>query len=175
MQGLIDAKIDHSELEQALAAAQHTYNQALARQRLLEKQIDGLDPQDSHYDRMFESLQRRLYDTFDEIDAADALVQDISAKRESVEREQLSRDNVYNYLLLFGEIYDKMTDFEKQTFMRSMIESIEIYPEKQENGQQIKAIHFKFSVSYHGELTRDIFPPKESCVETVVLLSKVKQ
>lgn len=175
IQGLIDEKIDHSELEQAVTAAQRNYNQVLARQHSLEMQIDALDPEDAQYDKMFESLQRRLYNTFDEIDAADALVQDTKAKLDNVEKEQLTRDSIYNYLLLFGEVYDKMSDYEKQTLMRSMIDSIEIYPEKQENGQQIKAIHFKFPVSYHGELTRDIFPPKESCVETVVLLSNVKQ
>ena len=87
----------------------------------------------------------------------------------------LTRDSVYEYLLIFDRIYDKMSDREKKDFMQSFIKSIEIFPEKQPNGQQVKTIHFRFPVLCGNIVTGKISPPLNKHVETVAFLSKAQK
>ena len=56
--------------------------------------------------------------------------------------------------------------------MNSFIERIEIYPERQPNGQILKHIEFNFPVFYQGVETSGISWDLNGTVETVVLLSK---
>ena len=56
--------------------------------------------------------------------------------------------------------------------MGTFVESIELYPERLENGTFLKHIHFRFPVYYNGTVIDDISWENESTVETVVLLSK---
>lgn len=68
-------------------------------------------------------------------------------------------------------MYYKMTDLEKKEFMKDFINSIELYPEKMDNGSIVKQINFKFGVYYEGQETMDIRLLNEKTVETVVCLS----
>lgn len=68
-------------------------------------------------------------------------------------------------------MYYKMTDLEKKEFMKDFINSIELYPEKMDNGSIVKQINFKFGVYYEGQETMDIRLLNENTVETVALLS----
>lgn len=65
-----------------------------------------------------------------------------------------------------------MSDREKKDFMQSFIKSIEIFPEKQPNGQQVKTIHFRFPVLCGNIVTGKISPPLNKHVETVAVLSR---
>ena len=58
--------------------------------------------------------------------------------------------------------------------MRDFIESVEIYPEKLDNGRICKQINFNFPVYYDGEVGREIRLLNENTVETVVSLSRIK-
>ena len=75
-------------------------------------------------------------------------------------------------LMYFDKLYDKLSDAEKKEFMGTFVESIELYPERLENGKFLKHIHFRFPVYYNGTVIDDISWKNESTVETVVLLSK---
>jgi len=75
-------------------------------------------------------------------------------------------------LMYFDKLYDKLSDAEKKKFMGTFVESIELYPERLENGKFLKHIHFRFPVYYNGTVIDDISWENESTVETVVLLSK---
>ena len=75
-------------------------------------------------------------------------------------------------LMYFDKLYDKLSDAEKREFMGTFVESIELYPERLENGKFLKHIHFRFPVYYNGTVIDDISWENESTVETVVLLSK---
>ena len=64
--------------------------------------------------------------------------------------------------------------------MRDFIESVEIYPEKMDNGRMLKQINFNFPVYYDGEVSREINLPEirllnENTVENVVLMSRVEK
>ena len=75
-------------------------------------------------------------------------------------------------LMYFDKLYDKLSDAEKKEFMGTFVESIELYPERLENGKFLKHIHFRFPVYYNGTVIDDISWENESTVETVVLLYK---
>lgn len=64
----------------------------------------------------------------------------------------LTKEDIYRTLNTFSEIYDQMTDFEKKTFLRSFVKSVDIYPDKsRKHGCYVKSIDFLFPVSYHGK------------------------
>ena len=90
---------------------------------------------------------------------------------ESIRREKISADNVYNYLILFHDAYDQLPDIWKKKFFQSFIQEIQLYPEQQENGQVLKSMKFKFPVFYNGQTIEEIRWDKENTVETVCLLT----
>ena len=80
----------------------------------------------------------------------------------------------------FDKLYYRLTDLEKKEFLRDFIESVEIYPEKMDNGRMLKQINFNFPVYYDGEVSREINLPEirllnENTVENVVLMSRVEK
>ena len=56
--------------------------------------------------------------------------------------------------------------------MSRFIESVEIYPERQPNGQILKHIEFAFPVYYKGNEMTGMSWDSEGTVETVVLIKK---
>ena len=81
-------------------------------------------------------------------------------------------DRIYNFLIAFDKLYDKLSDAEKKEFMGTFVESIELYPERLENGKFLKHIHFRSPVYYNGTVIDDISWENGSTVETVDLLFK---
>ena len=59
--------------------------------------------------------------------------------------EAVKANNVYQFLLDFDTLYERMMDLEKKQFMRTFIESIELYPEKKDNGRIISKIELRFA------------------------------
>lgn len=173
IKGLIGKQVDLRELQGELAAYRKQLHQAIATQRKLEQQLDALNPEDNLYEHRYESLDRRLTEIFLRRDELEQEITAVETHIKNVEQERLTRDSVYEYLLIFDQIYDKMSDREKKDFMQSFIRSIEIFPEKQPNGQQIKTIHFRFPVLCGNMVTDKISPPLNKHVETVCLLERV--
>ena len=135
--------------------------------------MNALDIEDQLFERKYESMDRRLTEVFIRQEELEQNISAVRSRIQNVEQEKLSRDSVYKYLLTFNRLYDRMTDREKKDFMQSFIKSIEIFPEKQPNGQQIKTIHFRFPVAYGQTLTDEISLPIENHVETVLLLQRL--
>ena len=173
MAELVGEQIDTSEIEKELDTATKAHRQALGLQRKLESELDRLDVMDKHYDRKYESLSRRLEEAFDVEEETERKMADCEARIESINKQGLSKESIYESLKLFDKLYDKMTDLEKKRFVHTFIESIELYPDKQrKNGSPIKKVHFKFPVAYNGETVYDFSPPKSNNEETVVLMSR---
>lgn len=172
LKDLIGTSVDSDELQIALNTAKKDLRQATQTQYKIENQLDALDVENAHYDRLYESLNRRLENLFSKIDEITIRMQQIQARMEQVRQQQLTRDSVYEYLLQFHKVYNLMTDFEKKTFLSSFIDSIELYPEKQSDNNWIKSIHFHFPVYYQDHLTKKISPRSKTTDETVALLTK---
>ena len=171
---LAGSRIDTREIERELDTALKAQRQASGLQRKLESELDNLDVTDTHYDRKYESLNRRLDDAFDAAEEADRKISDCKARLEAVKREGLSRESIYESLRLFDKLYDKMSDLDKKRFAKSFISSIDLYPDKKRKGGcPIKTVHFAFPVSYNGETVYDVSPPDFNNDETIVLLQKL--
>lgn len=134
--------------------------------------MDNLDVTDSMYEKKYDDLQKRFYDKYDEMALTENHMDEIQSRLAHIRRKQLSGDRIYNFLIAFDKLYDKLSDAEKKEFMGTFVESIELYPERLENGKFLKHIHFRFPVYYNGTVIDDISWENESTVETVVLLSK---
>lgn len=53
---------------------------------------------------------------------------------QNIRQEKISGDNIYQLLLAFYEVYGSATEVEQKGFMRAFIERIDLYPEKQKDG-----------------------------------------
>lgn len=161
----ISKSIDTSELEKELDAQQKQLRQQLGTRDKLSDQIDRLEFDDPHYDRKYEDLQLRQNKIYDSISETEAKITDVQARLENVQRDKISADNVYQFLLCFDQLYDQFTDAEKKVLMNSFVERVEIYPERQPNGQILKHIEFTFPVFYNGVETNSISWDSNGTVE----------
>ncbi len=174
MTGLIAKQVDTDTAEKELKAAIKAHKQALGLQRKIEDELDTLDVSDRHYDRRYESLNRRLEEAFDAMEEAEQKVADSEARLESIKKQKLTRDSVYESLKIFDKLYNKTNDYEKKKFVNSFIRSIELHPDNtRKNGNPVKVIHFRFPVAYNGESVYDVYQPQKKTDESCVLLEHV--
>ena len=159
----IAARVDTSELEQELDGLKKKMRQLEVSKDKIAIQMDNLDVTDSMYEKKY-----------DEMALTENHMDEIQSRLAHIRRKQLSGDRIYNFLIAFDKLYDKLSDAEKKEFMGTFVESIELYPERLENGKFLKHIHFRFPVYYNGTVIDDISWENESTVETVVLLSHKK-
>ena len=160
-----------NELEKELEVQQKLLRQQTGTKDRLSEQIDNLDFDDPHYDRKFQDLQERQNRIYDLIAETEVKLANVQDRLENVRQQKVSADHVYQFLLYFDQLYDKFTDAEKKAFMSRFIESVEIYPERQQNGQILKHIEFAFPVYYKGNEMTGMSWDSEGTVETVVLMS----
>ena len=88
----------------------------------------------------------------------------------AIEAEKLTGDNIYKVLIYFDKLYSVMDDQEKRQLMESLLSEVQIYEERQPNGQWLKSIKFKLPI-----ITEDmsLSLDNDAHIETVVLMSKV--
>ena len=72
-------------------------------------------------------------------------------------------------LIYFEKLYGVMNEAERRQLIEALISEIQVYPERQANGQWLKSIKFKLPII---EEDMSISLDNEEQVETVVLLSK---
>ena len=161
--------IDTREADQSLEAAEKQLRQAIGVKDKLIAQLDNLDITDRAYDRKYNDLQERLENAYVKITELEDVVAQYQEEIESIRREKISADNVYNYLILFHDAYDQLPDIWKKKFFQSFIQEIQLYPEQQENGQVLKSMKFKFPVFYNGQTIEEIRWDKENTGDTVTL------
>ena len=171
MQEKINMKVDTTAIEQEIAAHEKLLRQSYSTKSRLMEEIDSLDPDDKHYIKRKADLDDRLYKMYDKIEDAENLLIAARAKKMSIEAEKLTGDNIYKVLIYFDKLYSVMNEQEKQQIMESLISEIQIYPERQPNGQWLKSIKFKLPII---EEDMNISLDNDSQVETVVLLSHKK-
>ena len=73
---------------------------------------------------------------------------------------------------LGDEVYGVATEFEQKEFMRAFIERIDLYPEKQKDGNWIRNIVFNFPVPVNGQEVTELPLESGTMLETIVLLQR---
>ena len=175
MQEKINMKVDTTVIDQEITALEKQLKQSYAVKRKTLEEIEALDPDGRHYKRLKADLDDRLYRMYDNIDDQEQSLIEARAKKQSIESEKVTGDNIYKILIYFDKFYSLMNEEERRKLMESLIEEIQIYEERQPNGQWLKSITFRLPI-----IEKDMIISvgdgldSEQHVETVVLMSRIK-
>ena len=95
--------------------------------------------------------------------------EDARAKKQAIEADKITGDNIYKVLICFEKLYNVMNPLERKKLMEHLISEIQIYPERQPNGQWLKFIKFKLPIIAEDmSLSLD----NDTHIECVIALSK---
>lgn len=148
----INAEIDTTALQQEITHLEKQLRQQYAVKDKLMEEIDQLDPDDRHYQHRKSDLDNRLYKMYDKIDDTEELLIEARAKKQAIEADKVTRENIVGILTNFQRLYDVMNDAEKHDLMETLITDIQVYPQRQPNGQWLKSIHFKLPIISEEEM-----------------------
>lgn len=152
MSELADEQLSVSEVQKEIEGIEEQLRNLHRTQRELEDRRNRINFKDKHWQRKLDSYETALDEIYDEMSRLEDTLEDKEKVLESIKRQGLSRESIYEGLRLFAKIYDTASDYDKKQFMQSFIKSIELYPEKsRREGCMIKTIHFSFPVSYEGQ------------------------
>ena len=168
----INMEVDTGTLDQEIANYEKQLRQLYHNKDSILSDIDSLDYEDKHYQRRKTDLENRLYKIYDKIEEAEELLVSAKAKRRSLLADKITGDNIYKALIFFDKLYDKMNEAEKREFLSQLVDNVQIYEERKENGQWLKSIEFKLPI-IEKEFTLSLDNNAQN--ETVVLLSKLRQ
>ena len=169
MQEKINMKVDTTAIEQEIANYEKQLRQSYSVKARLMEEIDSLDPDDKHYIKRKADLDDRLYKMYDKIEDTENLLIAARAKKMAIEAEKMTGDNIYKVLIYFEKLYAVMNEQEKRQLMETLISEIQIYSERQTNGQWLKSIKFKLPII---EEDMNISLDNDTRIETVCLLSR---
>jgi len=123
----IGQSIDTQELDREHTGLQERLKQVIGAKNKLANQMDNLSVSDKHYDKKYEDMQVHLDKLYDEIEEIETSTRAVETRLYNIKQEKISSDNVYQFLLFFDKLYDRFTDMEKKTFMKSFFEEVNIY------------------------------------------------
>lgn len=146
MQEKINSKVDTTIIDAELADFEKQLRQYYAVKLKLAEEIDSLDPDDRHYTKRKADLDDRLYQMYDKIEDVEAKLIETRAKKQAVEAEKLTGDNIYKVLIYFEKLYAVMNEVERRQLMEALISEIQIYEDRQSNGQWLKSIKFRLPI-----------------------------
>ena len=169
MQEKINSKVDTTAIEQEIAAAEKQLRQYYSIKSKIMEEIDTLDPDDRHYIIRKSDLDERLYRMYDKIEEAENNLMDARAKKQAIEADKITGDNIYKVLICFEKLYNVMNPLERKKLMEHLISEIQIYPERQPNGQWLKSIKFRLPIV---ENNIDLCLDNESHTEVVSCYTK---
>lgn len=168
----INMEVDTSALDQKIANYEKQLRQLYHNKDTILSDIDSLDYEDKHYQRRKTDLENRLYKTYDKIDEAEELLISAKTKKRALLADKITGDNIYKALIFFDKLYVQMNEAEKREFLSQLVDNVQIYEERKENGQWLKSIEFKLPI-IEKEFTLSLDNDTQN--ETVCLLSRKAQ
>ena len=172
MQDKINMQVDTTAIEQELRNYEKQLRQAYAIKSKIIEEIDSLDSDDKHYIKRKADLDNRLYNMYDKIEEIENQLIAARAKKQSIEAEKLTSDNIYKVLIYFEKLYVVMNEAEKRQLIEALVSEIQIYEERQPNGQWLKSIKFKLPII---EEDISIYLDNGHRVECVALITRQNQ
>ena len=165
----INMEVDTSALDQEIENYKIQLRKLYHNKDTILSDMDSLDYEDKHYQRRKTDLENHLYKTYDKIDDEEELLVSAKAKKRSLLADKITGDNIYKALVFFDKLYAQMNEAEKREFLSQLVDIVQIYEERKENGQWLKSIEFKLPI-IEKEFTLSLDNDTQN--ETVVLLSK---
>ena len=170
----IGIQIDTTAIDKELENYESKLKEVDLNKARLEREIDNL-PVDARYrERKLHDMTLRLDGLYDTIVELEERIEDAKLRRSSIEMEAITLDNIYKIMLNFGKLYDRISDEEKKSIITYLIKEIQIYPNG-ESEMPLRSIEFNFPIYRNGREIRRLLWEKGNTVETVVLMSKVKE
>ena len=142
----LNEQLDTDALTNDLEAAGKEMKRLQRLQQHIENQLNSLDYENKNAEKLEASLNGRLLQVLEDIATTEERIVDISERLENAETIQQTKQGIYAFLKHFNAVFDAMEDEDKRAFLKSFIDSIEVYPKKR-NGQLIKMIHFRFPMA----------------------------
>ena len=167
----INMEVDTSALDQEIENYKIQLRRLYHNKDTILSDMDSLDYEDKHYQRRKTDLENHLYKTYDKIDDAEELLVSAKAKKRSLLADKITGDNIYKALVFFDKLYAQMNEAEKREFLSQLVDNVQIYEGRKENGQWLKSIEFKLPI-IEKEFTLSLDNDTQN--ETVVLLSQQK-
>ena len=167
----INMEVDTSALDQEIENYKIQLRKLYHNKDTILSDMDSLDYEDKHYQRRKTDLVNHLYKTYDKIDDAEELLVSAKAKKRSLLADKITGDNIYKALVFFDKLYAQMNEAEKREFLSQLVDNVQIYEERKENGQWLKSIEFKLPI-IEKEFTLSLDNDTQN--ETVVMLSHKK-
>ena len=167
----INMEVDTGALDQEIENYKIQLRKLYHNKDTILSDMDSLDYEDKHYQRRKTDLENHLYKTYDKIDDAEELLVSAKAKKRSLLADKITGDNIYKALIFFDKLYAQMNEAEKREFLSQLVDNVQIYEERKENGQWLKSIEFKLLI-IEKEFTLSL--DNDTHVETVVKLSLKK-
>lgn len=124
-------------------------------------QIDG-------YSLDAQKARMKAYADFNDYQIVDEY-EDARAKKQAIEADKITGNNIYKVLVCFEKLYNVMNPLERKKLMEHLISEIQIYPERQPNGQWLKSIKFRLPIV---ESDIDLCLDNESHTEVVSCYTK---
>lgn len=127
MQEKINMKVDTSAIETEIDNYQKELRKSHLTKFKLIEEIDSLDVDDKHYKRRKSDLDDRLYRMYDKIEELEGRLIEAKTKKETIETEKLTGDNIYKVLIYFDKLYKVMNDVERRQLIEALISEIQVY------------------------------------------------
>ena len=170
-----DANLDALQAEaDTLTAAKKKEERQKA--KLLSK-IMELDADDDLYDKMYDDLQGLLRQRMMRISELDSKINQVSIAIQNAGSKAATAEEVYATMRIIVDMMDIMPERDEQEIMHALLDSVQIYPERQPNGLWIKSVRFKVPLEFDGVSSQDVIIdnddnslPNASNDETVALL-----
>ena len=165
----IGKSIDVTEIENELASYDKKLKALERNKKNLEKDIDSLLDDDKFANRKRADMNKRLDKIYEDMDSEESERIECLNRLQAVREQQLNENKIYQMLLEFDRIYDKLSMDEQGSVLQSLISEIQIYKkdEIKESKTYIKKIKFAFDIENIGENLDN----KGNHVETIVKLS----
>lgn len=161
------------EIENEVTIATHNGSQVARQHNLRNPKViakeDHTDPVDCV---TIQELKRSIDNLSVKIVEYKQDLAELRNKLVAVKQNQLTKETVLKVLSHFSLFFDRMTPADKQVLLRSLVEEIQIFPAKTEDGRIIKSIKLCVPVVYENETTPKISWDKLTPVETLVCLSR---
>ena len=164
---------DVSELEKEIKSYEKKLKALERNKENLYRDIDSLGDDDIIASRKRKDMNKRLDNIYRDIDEIESLKSECEDKIVVIRKQEFNRDKIYEMLLNFDKIFDKLDDEEKQQLIKGLISKVEVYKkdEIKTTNTYIKEITYAFDVF---DLDSNFLGNKEDNVETVCLLSNQK-
>ena len=79
----------------------------------------NLDSDDRHFIARKSDLDDRLYKMYDKIEEVENGLMDARAKKQAIEADKITGDNIYKILICFDKLYATMTDAERRSLVKN--------------------------------------------------------